>query len=649
MAFETEPLVLEPLRWMERPDGAGIMTDAGLFIPMPTPEAVSTMQRFLDLAQHSRTPPTFQQLTMQLARWGVPLAHVKEALEILCAHRLIKNRSAYRLTRFLRETYRWRDSWLNTAIGQTPLVKLPAGYSHEITAHATVVVVLLGSFLFWMPLFHSTEAWTGHPWQWLLSGVLAIASARSLRSLAEAAMIRMLTGQAQALTLNLGVIGPWISCPSIEFVEKRTAWEGWAAVAALATMPAAAIGGGRVAVDFALLALLIETAPFAASSLNDIYRYFFSLSKDGAKPRGYPLCAAIWVAAAAVFAIHFSRHVSATLTDTTFEALSPLDMISLVLFLALPTAAAVAWLEDAFRGAPHILFSPLREADARFRPVRGAERPRRRLSEFEDPEMWAKLPVLRQLAPEMRDKLLAHAELREYPAGHRICKQGRVRRELFVLLSGEALIVRRSNQPGKSVAIGLLEENAMFGETGFFLGKPRTADVIAVEDSVVLAIKAKDATIMTDTGAFQEMQTRIWLFQAMQNNPLFNEMPAEAADFFAFQGRVEKIPAGARWIHEGESATCCYCLIQGAARVFQKGKEIRRLAAGDIIGEIALLQPDTRRTASVTAETDLLAIRLDFEAFWHALTRHFAFGLAVERMAKARLAEDQMRQSRRSA
>lgn len=653
MPFETEPLALEPLRWIERQGVAGILLDSGEIVAMPTPELAATMQKILDLSQSSRKPPTFQQLALQLARWGIPLAVVRQALEILCQHKLIKNDSAYRLVETLRETFRWPESLLGLAFVRVHFCDLPVGYAARRLFQFLAIGLLIASpVLVYWSFSHRTDS-SGHPWRWLLEALVGAGCARSMRSLLQAGLLRGLTGQRQELEIHLGVMGPSIAAPSVEQVENRTAWEGWAGIAALAPMPIAAAGGGAFAAYFALFAMLTDCSPFTSSPLSDLFRYFHSLRGARGGDRRimfeYATCAAIWLTAAVALGLRFARHVAGQMRTMNMHGAGWLDTVLVAILLTTAVSIAIAWIEDVLRGLPLAFETDADRIRAlfRFRPFRSADRARKTLKDFNDPGLWNRLPVLRQLEPSIREALLDAAELRMYPVGRAICRQNETKRELFVLLSGEAIIVKRDGVDS-SRPIGILEEHSLFGETGFFLGAPRTADVIAMEDSVVLAVRARDSKGIMDVAKFTDLQIRIWLLQAMQSNPMFRDMPTEAADFFAFQGRIEKISAGTKWINEGESATNCFFIIQGAARVFQSQKEIRRLATGDIIGEIALFSADTRRTASVIAETDVLAVSLDFETFWQTLTRHFAFGLSIERMARGRLEDDRQR-ARRSA
>jgi CRP-like cAMP-binding protein/uncharacterized protein (DUF2236 family)/bacterioferritin-associated ferredoxin len=73
-------------------------------------------------------------------------------------------------------------------------------------------------------------------------------------------------------------------------------------------------------------------------------------------------------------------------------------------------------------------------------------------------------------------------------------------------------------------------------------------------------------------------------------------------------------PAGAVILREGDPADAAWYLVEGLARVEQAGAVISQVRPGECFGERAVLM-DVPRTASVVAETDVVANRLDARAF----------------------------------
>lgn len=80
------------------------------------------------------------------------------------------------------------------------------------------------------------------------------------------------------------------------------------------------------------------------------------------------------------------------------------------------------------------------------------------------------------------------------------------------------------------------------------------------------------------------------------------------------------ISEGEHIISEGEEGDCLYVLIDGEARITLKGRELGMIQAGEIIGEMALINSE-KRSASVIAATDCRLAMINQVSF-SALLKH---------------------------
>lgn len=261
-----------------------------------------------------------------------------------------------------------------------------------------------------------------------------------------------------------------------------------------------------------------------------------------------------------------------------------------------------------------------------------------------DREAWSELPVLRQLTAPVRARLLASARVVEFRPGQPVCRQGGDDRSLFIVLNGK-LGVAKSFQGRRRKVVAVLTGGSAFGETAFFFGTPRTADVVAIETSQLLEIPYFDAMKKLDISSSEEFQFRVWLLQALSGNSMLKDLPSEAMDTLIFAGRRRMFRAGEVIFTEGAPADSCYFIAQGRASAIQQGKKITEMGAGDAFGEIALLRAGGRRTATVVAESDLLCMELDIENFWALLAARLPLGAEIERLAILRLQADEARRS----
>jgi CRP/FNR family transcriptional regulator, cyclic AMP receptor protein len=86
---------------------------------------------------------------------------------------------------------------------------------------------------------------------------------------------------------------------------------------------------------------------------------------------------------------------------------------------------------------------------------------------------------------------------------------------------------------------------------------------------------------------------------------LFSEVSRSELAVISRQLTRLKVKAGRVLVHEGAIGNEFMIMASGMAEVTQGGESIATLGRGDLVGEMALLQPyGSRRNATVTAVTD---------------------------------------------
>src|SRR5437763_7758308 len=116
-----------------------------------------------------------------------------------------------------------------------------------------------------------------------------------------------------------------------------------------------------------------------------------------------------------------------------------------------------------------------------------------------------------------RDEIQRFAELtreRAYPKGSVILFQDDPGDSLFVLRAGRAKVVL-IGEDGREVILGVLEPGAHFGELALIDDQPRSAHVIAMDDSQLLILRREDFRRRVDANPsvawalLQEMSRRL--------------------------------------------------------------------------------------------------------------------------------------------
>jgi CRP-like cAMP-binding protein len=91
--------------------------------------------------------------------------------------------------------------------------------------------------------------------------------------------------------------------------------------------------------------------------------------------------------------------------------------------------------------------------------------------------------------------------------------------------------------------------------------------------------------------------------------PIFSDLNDKELERIASSMKQRTFQAGDQVTTEGQGGVGFFVIEEGEAKVDVGGTEVARLGPGDYFGEIALVA-DTPRTATVTAETSILALGL---------------------------------------
>lgn len=107
-------------------------------------------------------------------------------------------------------------------------------------------------------------------------------------------------------------------------------------------------------------------------------------------------------------------------------------------------------------------------------------------------------------------------------------------------------------------------------------------------------------------------------------------------ELFSNAPDIIKVNAGAALFREGEDGTTLYVLTIGTAEVMIGNRVVETLQRGNIIGEMALVDP-APRAASVIAVTDCEFVEVDDKRFNYLVQQTPFFALKVMRVLSERL------------
>ena len=99
-------------------------------------------------------------------------------------------------------------------------------------------------------------------------------------------------------------------------------------------------------------------------------------------------------------------------------------------------------------------------------------------------------------------------------------------------------------------------------------------------------------------------------YDLLRDVPLLQSIKDKELHRLASNLRERRVSAGSPIVTQGEGAVAFFLILDGEAVVTVGGQQRATLKRGDFVGELALLDPEGPRTASVTASTDVVLAAL---------------------------------------
>ncbi len=99
--------------------------------------------------------------------------------------------------------------------------------------------------------------------------------------------------------------------------------------------------------------------------------------------------------------------------------------------------------------------------------------------------------ILHFLSREEAEALAPYLEFRHYRQGETVCSEGEPGEFISFISSGKMEIKKETGFKGKQVILAVLSKGSFVGELSIIDGKPRSATVVALEDSDTLLLRSE--------------------------------------------------------------------------------------------------------------------------------------------------------------
>ena len=129
---------------------------------------------------------------------------------------------------------------------------------------------------------------------------------------------------------------------------------------------------------------------------------------------------------------------------------------------------------------------------------------------------------------------------------------------------------------------------------------------------------------------------------ALSRAPLFEGLSRKDLIALAKVTEDMDVPAGKVLCKQGDIGHEFFVILEGEADVTRGGEHVATLGAGEMFGEIALLE-HVKRTATVTAKTPLHFFVMTSQSFWSLIDHHPKIEREVLRTLARRVLADSSR------
>ena len=121
-----------------------------------------------------------------------------------------------------------------------------------------------------------------------------------------------------------------------------------------------------------------------------------------------------------------------------------------------------------------------------------------------------KIPFLKSFTEDEMRFLLGIAKWLKLEAGEILFKEGTVEMAFYIILKGNVSVQKKTGVGTLKKTLSTLNAGVCFGEMSFILGKPRSADIVANEETYILKIDVHTLNKGDDSPQLKSIQYKIY-------------------------------------------------------------------------------------------------------------------------------------------
>lgn len=225
--------------------------------------------------------------------------------------------------------------------------------------------------------------------------------------------------------------------------------------------------------------------------------------------------------------------------------------------------------------------------------------------------------------------------------GQALMVEGDPAYSMYLMLDGQLQVTQQPDADGAVVTLATLNQGVV-GE-GAFLDEPRNATVTATEPTLVFRIPVNDETreIVKNRGMLEQLRhiraMRTLAEGLVMQSATFANVAQPIADGLFLAAEEAQYAAGAVLITQGEQTNDVFLVLEGEVDVVVNGQVVATIGAGELVGEMALLDGAPRSaTVRVPADGAARVLHLPAARLRDTLQRYPSLMLRLQLLAAGR-------------
>lgn len=245
------------------------------------------------------------------------------------------------------------------------------------------------------------------------------------------------------------------------------------------------------------------------------------------------------------------------------------------------------------------------------------------------PEELPQIPLFSDLPKNAFIQLLEEMHMRSALPGEGIIHEGAVDDSMFIISHGRVKITKTS-ETGSEMVLAHLSDGAFFGEMALLSESPRSASVIAEEETLLFEVSRQVLDkVVKSFPSVRHILMRFYrqrlLSNLMATSAIFKPLDAGQRKSLIEKFKSREVPANEKILEEGQKGDGLYMLLSGKVEVSKKADGKRQVLAhlkeGDVFGEMSLLS-NNPVSANIKTLKKSIVLKLPRRTFSEIVSTH---------------------------